>query len=156
MDTGQLRAMIFERTGIAIDERDPIMAVLVASAHQSEEIGSRLLARVSPVRVVVATAAAGLVFALAGAAGAWYVNQGDLEKAQARWVRAQSDPRLASLLSSDEGRSAIRLADLGVARLLEKCAGRRSWRVQDGYCIPMTADGRPDGFRVRVSDQGPK
>ena len=59
---------------------------------------------------------------------------------------------LASLLSSDEGRSAIRLADLGVARLLEQCAGRRSWRVQDGYCIPMTPDGRPDGFRVKASD----
>ena len=152
IDTGQLRAMIFERTGIAIDERDPIMAVLVASAHQSEEIGSRLLARVSPVRVVAATAAAGLAFALAGAAAAWYAAQGDIEDARARWVRTQSDPRLASLLSSDEGRSAVRLADLGVARLLEQCAGRRSWRVQDGYCIPMTPDGRPDGFRVKASD----
>lgn len=152
MDTGQLRAMIFERTGIAIDERDPIMAVLVASAHQSEDIGSRLLARTSPVRIVVVTAAAGLVFALAGAAAAWYTAQGDIEDARAGWVRAQSDPRLASLLSSDEGRSAIRLADLGVARLLEKCAGRRSWRVQDGYCVPMTPDGRPDGFRVKASD----
>ncbi len=152
MDTGQLRAMIFERTGIAIDERDPIMAVLVASAHQSEEIGSRLLARVNAVRVVAATAAAGLIFALAGAAAAWYAAQGDIEDARASWVRAQSDPRLASLLSSDQGRSAIRLADLGVARLLEKCAGRRSWRVQDGYCIPMTPDGRPDGFRVQASD----
>ncbi len=152
MDTSQLRAMIFERTGIAIDERDPIMAVLVASAHQSEEIGSRLLARVSSVRVVAATAAAGLVFALAGAGAAWYAAQGDIEDARASWVRTQSDPRLALLLSSDEGRSAIRLADLGVARLLEKCAGRRSWRVQDGYCIPMTPDGRPDGFRVKASD----
>jgi hypothetical protein len=144
--------MIFERTGIAIDERDPIMAVLVASAHQSEEIGSRLLARTSPVRVVVVTAAAGLVFALAGAVGAWYVAQGNVEDARARWVRAQSDPRLASILSSDEGRAAIRLADLGVARLLEQCAGRRSWRVHDGYCVPMTPDGRPDGFRVKASD----
>ena len=106
MDTGQLRAMIFERTGIAIDERDPIMAVLVASAHQSEEIGSRLLARVSLVRVVAATAAAGLVFALAGAVTTWYVAQRDMEDARGRSVRAQSDPRLATLLSSDEGRSA--------------------------------------------------
>ena len=152
MDTSQLRAMIFERTGIAIDERDPIMAVLVASAHQSEEIGSRLFARVSPVRVIATTVAAGLVFALAGAVGAWYVAQGNVEDALAGWVRAQSDPRLASLLSSDEGRSAIRLADLGVARLLEQCAGRRSWRVQDGYCFPMTPDGHPDGFRVKASD----
>lgn len=152
MDTGQLRAMIFERTGIAIDERDPIMAVLVASAHQSEDIGARLLARTSPVRIVVVTAAAGLVFALAGAAAAWHTAQGDIEDARAGWARAQSDPRLASFLTSDEGRSAIRLADLGVARLLEKCAGRRSWRVQNGYCVPMTPDGRPDGFRVKASD----
>ena len=152
MDTGQLRALIFERTGIAIDERDPIMAVLVASAHQSEEIGSRLLARVSSLRIVAATAATGLVFALAGATATWYAAQGDIEHARASWVRAQSDPRLASLLTSDEGRSAIRLADLGVARFLEKCAGRRSWRVQDGYCIPMTPDGRPDGFRIKASE----
>ena len=152
MDTGQLRAMIFERTGIAIDERDPIMAVLVASAHQSEEIGSRLLARVSPVRVIAATAVASVIFALAGAGAAWYAARGDIEAARARWVREQSDPRLASLLSSDEGRSAIRLADLGVAGLLEKCAGRRSWRIEDDYCVPMTPDGRPDGFRVKASD----
>ena len=152
MDTRQLRATIFERTGMAIDEHDPIMAVLVASAQQSEDIGSRLLARVSPVRVVAATAAASLVFALAGAVATRYMAQNDIENARAHWVHAQSDPRLASLLSSDEGRSAIRLAQLGVASLLERCTGRRSWRVQDGYCIPMTPDGRPDGFRVKASD----
>jgi len=32
MDTRRLRAAIFERSGIAIDEHDPIMAVLAASA----------------------------------------------------------------------------------------------------------------------------
>jgi hypothetical protein len=35
-----------------------------------------------------------------------------------------------------------------VAALLINCNGRRSWRVQDGYCVPVTADGQPDGFRV--------
>ena len=34
------------------------------------------------------------------------------------------------------------------AALLANCNGRRSWSVQDGYCVPATPDGRPDGFRV--------
>jgi hypothetical protein len=35
-----------------------------------------------------------------------------------------------------------------VAALLANCSGRRSWRVRDGYCIPVNSDGLPDGFRV--------
>ena len=64
-----------------------------------------------------------------------------------RWVQ-QTD------FTNDEavGYLSDRLAKLGVASLLEKCAGRRSWRIQDGYCIPLTPDGRPDGFRVKASD----
>ncbi len=42
----------------------------------------------------------------------------------------------------------MRLAELGVAALLANCNGRRSWRVQEGYCIPITPQGLPDGFRV--------
>ena len=66
MDTRRLRAAIFERSGIAIDEHDPIMAVLAASAEQTEEIGARLLSRTSPVRVAVAVTVAAAIFAAAG------------------------------------------------------------------------------------------
>jgi hypothetical protein len=148
MDTRELRAAIFERSGIAIDEHDPIVAVLVACAQQTEEIGNRLLARTSPVRMVAATAVAGLAFALAGAAAAWQMGQRQLEEARAEWTRQQANPRLAALVASEEGRAGLRLAELGVAGLLAKCSGRRSWRVQDGYCVPMRPDGLPDGFKL--------
>lgn len=151
MDTGELRAAIFERSGIAIDEHDPIMAVLAVSAQQTEEIGRRLLARTSPMRVVLATAAAAFVFAIAGAAVAWHMGQRKLEEAEAQWTRQQADPQFAALLASEEGKAGLRLAELGVAGLLAKCSGRRSWRVEDGYCIPTTPNGRPDGFRISES-----
>ena len=147
-ETNRLRAAIFERTGIAIDERDPIMAVLAVSAYQTEEIGTRLLARANPVRIVTATAAAALVFALTGSLVGWRIGHGQLERARAEWNRQQADPRLAALLASDEGKAGLRLAELGVARVLAKCSGRRSWRIQDGYCVPMRPDGRPDGFKL--------
>lgn len=147
-DVSRLRAAIFERSGIAVDEHDPIIAVLVASAQQSEEIGSRLLARANPVRVVAATAAAALVFALVGGLVGWRMGHGELERARAEWNRQQADPGLAALLASDEGKAGLALAELGVARVLVKCSGRRSWRVQDGYCVPMRPDGRPDGFKL--------
>jgi hypothetical protein len=147
-DTSRLRAAIFEHGGIAVDEHDPIMAVLVASAQQTEEIGTRLLKRTSPVRVIAATAVAGLIFAAAGAAVAWHLAGQHLETQRTEWLRQQNDPRLAALLMSEEGRAGMRLAEAGVARLLAKCNGRGSWRVQDGYCVPMRPDGRPDGFKL--------
>lgn len=153
MDTNRLRAALFERTGIAIDEQDPIMAVLAVSARQTEEIGRRLLARTSPVRVVAVTTAASLIFALAGAAVAWHVGEHRLQEARAEWRRQQADPRLAALLASDEGKAGLRLAELGVAGLLAKCSGRRSWRIEDGYCIPVRPNGQPDGFRVGRSGE---
>lgn len=147
-DISRLRAAIFERTGIAVDEDDPIMAVLIASAQQTEEIGARLLNRANPVRIVGATAVVALLFTLMGASGAWYAAQRDLEWARTEWLRQQADPRRAALLASDEGRAAVRLAELGVAGMLAKCNGRRSWRIQDGYCVPIRPDGRPDGFKL--------
>jgi hypothetical protein len=148
MDMRSLRSAVFERTGIAIDEQDPIMAVLAVSAQQTEEIGHRLLARTSPVRVVAATAGAALIFALAGAAVTWHIGERRLQEARTEWLRQHADPRLAVLAASDEGRAGLRLAELGVAGLLAKCSGRRSWRIKDGYCIPATPNGQPDGFRV--------
>lgn len=144
----KLRATIFERSGITVDEHDPIMAVLVACAHQTEEIGVRLLNRTSPVRVVVAMVTAALLFAAVGASVAWYEARWHFEAERAEWLRQQSDPRLAALLRSEQGRAGVRLAEIRVAALLANCNGRRSWRVQDGYCVPVTPDGRPDGFRV--------
>jgi len=151
MDSSRLRAAIFERSGVAIDEHDPIMAVLAVSAQQTEDIGYRLLARTSPVRVVAATAAAALVFALAGATVAWHMGQLQLEEARGEWLRQQANPGLAALLGSEEGKAGLHLAELGVAQLLAKCSGRRSWRIKDGYCIPVTPQGLPDGFRVSES-----
>lgn len=148
-DTRRLRAAVFERTGIAIDEQDPIMAVLAVAAEQTEEIGARLLARTSPARVAVVTAVAAFAFALAGGWMGWHIGQRNLEKARAEWVRAQADPRRAALLASGEGRAGLRLAELGVAELLANCSGRPSWRVREGYCVPATPHGTPDGFRVR-------
>jgi hypothetical protein len=147
-DTSRLRAAIFERSGIAIDEHDPIMAVLAASAQQTEEIGARLLKRTGPVRVVVATAVAALVFAALGASVSYYVAERRFEAERAEWLRKQADPRRAALLASDEGKAALRLAELGVASMLAQCNGRRSWRVQAGYCVPMRPDGRADGFKL--------
>ena len=147
-DSSRLRAAIFERCGIAIDEHDPIMAVLAASAQQTEEIGARLLKRSEPVRVVVATAVAALVFAALGASLSYHVAQRRFEAERAEWLRKQADPRWAALLASDEGKAALRLAELGVASMLAQCNGRRSWHVQAGYCVPMRPDGRPDGFKL--------
>lgn len=45
------------------------------------------------------------------------------------------------------------LAELGVAGLLAKCSGRRSWRIEDGYCVPVRPNGQPDGFRVGRSGE---
>ena len=148
-DMKRLRAVVFERTGIAIDENDPIMAVLVVAAEQSEEIGQRLLARTSPTRIAAVTSAAAMVFALAGGLAGWHMSQNSIEAAEREWVRMQTDPARAALLISNEGKAALRLADLKVAELLLNCSGRHSWRIQDGYCIPVTPHGRPDGFRVR-------
>jgi hypothetical protein len=148
MDTRRLRAAIFERSGIAVDEHDPIMAVLAASAEQTEEIGARLLSRTSPVRVAVAVTVAAAIFAAAGTVIGWVLAEQRFDAKRGEWLRQQSDPRLAALLRSEQGRAGVRLAELGVAALLVNCNGRRSWRVQDGYCVPVTADGQPDGFRV--------
>lgn len=150
-ETRELRAAIFKRTGIAIDEHDPIMAVLALSAEQTEAIGSRLLARTSPVRVAATIAAAAFVFAVTGGIVGWHMAERNIEGARAEWTRQQTDPRLAALVVSDEGKAGLRLAELGVAGLLAKCSGRRSWRVQDGYCVPATPQGRPDGYRVSES-----
>ena len=151
IDTARLRATIFERSGIAVEDGDPIMAVLVASAHQTEEIGARLLRRMSPVRVVVAVAITGLVFATAGSLVTWRVEQRLFDVERADWMRQQSDPRRKALLRSGQGMAALALAESGVAEMLAKCNGRRSWRVEDGYCIPVTANGKPDGFRITAS-----
>lgn len=149
MDTRRLRAAVFERTGIAIDENDPIMAVLAISAQQTEDIGARLLARSSPARVATVIAATGLLFALVGGLAGWQVGRRNVEEARTEWTRTQANPRLAALVASDEGRAGLRLAELGVAGLLADCNGRRSWRIRDGYCVPATPQGQPDGFRIK-------
>ncbi len=148
MDTSRLRAAVFERSGVAIDENDPIMAVLAVSAEQTEEIGRRLLAKTSPVRIAVVTGSIAFVFATIGAWLAWQVSQRHFEQVHAAWLRQQSDPQRIALLASEEGKAAVQLAELGVARILVRCDGRRSWIIRDGYCVPATPDGRPDGFRV--------
>jgi hypothetical protein len=151
MDTRRLRAAIFERSGIAIDEHDPIMAVLAASAEQTEEIGERLLSRMSPVRIVVAITVTAAIFGSAGTVIGRVLAEQGFGTERAEWLRQQSDPRLTALLQSEQGRAGVRLAELGVAALLANCKGRRSWRVQDGYCIPVAPDGKPDGFRIGES-----
>lgn len=71
-DTDRVRAAIFARSGIAIDEEDPIMGVLAVCAEQTEEIGARLLRRTHPERMVVLSASISLLFAfLASSAATW-------------------------------------------------------------------------------------
>jgi len=151
IDTRRLCAAIFERSGIAVDEHDPIVAVLAASAEQTEEIGERLLSRTSPVRVALAVTVAAAIFAAAGTVIGRLLAEERFGAERAEWLRQQRDPRLTALLQSEQGRAGVRLAELGVAALLANCNGRRSWRVQDGYCIPITPLGLPDGFRVPES-----
>jgi len=148
MDTRRLCAAIFERSGIAVDEHDPIVAVLAASAEQTEEIGERLLSRTSPVRIALAVTVAAAIFAAAGTVIGLIVAEQRFGAERAEWLRQQSDPRLTALLQSEQGKAGVRLAEIGVASLLANCNGRRSWRVQDGYCVPVTPQGLPDGFRV--------
>ena len=148
MDTRRLCAAIFERSGIAVDEHDPIVAVLAASAEQSEEIGERLLRRTGPTRIALAVTVAAAIFAVAGTVAGWVLAEQRFGAERAEWLRQQNDPRLTALLQSEQGRAGARLAELGVAALLANCNGRRSWRIQEGYCIPATPAGLPDGFRV--------
>jgi len=153
-ETARLRALVFERTGMAIDEKDPIMAVLIACADQTEQISTRILRRSRPQRLIVTTAIVVVISSLATAAATWQVAQREARALRAEWVQQQRDPRVAALLASEQGRAGLRLSELGVARLLANCSGRSSWRVQKGYCIPMTAAGQPDGFKVGPARAG--
>lgn len=149
IDSARLRTAVFEQTGIAIDDKDPIVAVIAAFSLQSEEITRRVLRRTSLVRGVVASAAVALVFSGIASWGTWEIARSRNRAEQSEWLRQQADPRFQLLLSSEEGRAGLRLAKLGVAGMLERCNGRDSWRLIAGYCVPATADGRPDGFKVR-------
>jgi hypothetical protein len=146
--TAQLRAAVFEQTGIAIDEKDPIMAVLVASAKQTEEIGQRVLARARPARAIVVAAVAAAAAATVASYTTWRIAEAQSRAERAEWALMQADPRTSALLRSAQGRAGLRLADLGVARMLADCSGRASWRVVTGYCIPIGHDGKPDGFKI--------
>jgi hypothetical protein len=143
-----LRAKVLQQTGIAIDPSDPLVAVLVASAEQAEQVGNRLLRRVSVTRVVLASAATSLLLAGVAAWATWQIAESQARAERAEWLRQQADPRTAALLRSEQGQAALRLAELGVAELLANCAGRSSWKVTAGYCVPQIADGRPDGFNI--------
>ena len=145
-DVDRLRATIFERTGISVAADDPLLAVLVASTYQTEEVGRLLLKRISPVRMALIAAAAAMMFTAVGASIAWEIASSRARAEQAEWLRQLDDPRTAALLRSDQGRAGLHLAELGVATLLARCSGRPSWRIAAGYCIPTTADGKPDGF----------
>ena len=79
--------------------------------------------------------------------------QKHIEVECAEWLRQQSDICLAALFRVEHGRTGVRLAELGVAALIANCSGCRSWRDQDSYCVPLTAeDGHPDGFRVAMAE----
>ena len=155
VDTARLLASIFERRGIAIDEHDPIMAVLVASAQQTEEIGAHLLRRMSPGRVEVMMTMAGLLFVAIVSFITWRVDHQLLAFERADWMRHRSDSRLAGLLHSSQGMAAMALAETGVVELLAKCNGRPNWRIEQRYCIPVIPNGKPDGFKVSDTQTRP-
>src|SRR5258708_35610121 len=104
MDTRRLRAAIFERSGIAIDEHDPIMAVVAACAQQTEEIGALLLRRTNPARIVVAVTVAAAIFAVAGTRMGWVLAQQRFQAERAGWLGPQNEPRLGARLHGGQGR----------------------------------------------------
>jgi hypothetical protein len=84
---------VFERTGIAIGEKDSIVDVIAAFSHESEAIARRLLRGASRVRAVVASAAVALVFSGIASWATWEVAQGRGHLEQVEWLRKQADPR---------------------------------------------------------------
>src|SRR5215217_3427275 len=98
----RLRSNILQQTGIAIDPSDPLVAVLVASADQAEEVGNRLLRRVSVTRAVLASAATSMMMCAVTAWGTWQVAESRARAERAEWLRQQADPRTAALLRSEQ------------------------------------------------------
>src|SRR5438105_1165151 len=97
-DTTPVRADVFERTGIALDEKDPIMAVLVACAQQTEEIGARLLKRVAA--AIFASALLAAIAAASASWATWQVAEAAARAERAEWLSQQTNPRAAALLRS--------------------------------------------------------
>jgi len=68
------------------------------------------------------------------------------------WVaRTASDSeavRSGQVLAGDEGRAAVRLAELGQAKALLECSGP-GWTRQDGFCYGTAKDGKTVGWRTK-------
>ena len=68
------------------------------------------------------------------------------------WVaRTASDSeavRSGQALAGDEGRAAVRLAELGQAKALLECSGP-GWTRQDGFCYGTAKDGKTVGWRTK-------
>ncbi len=68
------------------------------------------------------------------------------------WVaRTLSDSdalRAGKALAGDEGRAAVRLAELSQAKALLDCAGL-GWTIKEGFCYGTGKDGKTVGWRVK-------
>ena len=68
------------------------------------------------------------------------------------WVaRTASDSeavRSGQVLAGDEGRAAVRLAELGQAKALLECSGP-GWTRQDGFCYGTAKNGKTVGWRTK-------
>ena len=68
------------------------------------------------------------------------------------WVaRTASDSdavRAGRVLAGDEGRAAVRLAELGQAKALLECSGP-GWTTKDGFCYGTAKEGKTVGWRTK-------
>ena len=141
MDTRRLCAAIFERSGIAVDEHDPI----VADDDAKLRVGMRASLAQLHQRLGVTT-----VYVTHDQTEAMTLGQRVAVMRDGKILQCDR-PQALYARPDKEGKAGLHLAELGVAQLLAKCSGRRSWRIKDGYCIPVTPQGLPDGFRVSES-----
>lgn len=157
-------AIVAERLKIRLDEDDPAFVLVELNRLALEETAAavvdelsgfapasaaaatsprgallhRLLGRRPGAWVACVLAASGALFALGALSGYWV----------SRAVAANDAIRADKVLHTAEGQAAVRLAELGQARILVNCE-QRGWTLKDGYCYGTPSDGRVHGWRVR-------
>ena len=66
----------------------------------------------------------------------------------ARTTNDSDSTRLGQVMTSAEGRAAVRLAELGQAKSLLECAGP-GWTAKDGFCYGTAREGKTIGWRTK-------
>lgn len=135
MEVSHLQAAILKHGGLRVDKDDPLLAVLATFVHLQE--GQDRRARMSTLQPwLILIVSMILTSALGFLAG--------------RMTSSDGEPHSSGVMlpAGSQGDAAAALARTGVAEILAKCSGRKSWKQKDGYCVPMTESGKPDGYRL--------